>query len=439
MEDVRRRLLAVCRSHGQGNANVAELINRHILLLAISETTRQRYFELASTHVVPMIGHIQIRDLMPEVLEDCYAQLLRCREHCCDEPFSSRSREDEHLCRPLARSTVRKLHFLIGAAYQSATRWGWLIRNPIVGTRPPSSEPPRPQPSSQEQATRILAAALNDPDFGPMVWLAMASGARRGELCALRWRDFDPGRRQLVVERSIAHVGTVLREKDTKLHTRRHILLDHKTGAMLTTYHRHCRQRAAHVGTALSDDSFMFSANTDGLAPRRPDAVTGWYRRLVRKLGVATSWHKLRHFNATELISAGVDVRTVAGRLGHADGGTTLKYYSAWIKEADQRASAALARLLPLASQSNCHSDTSRAMTRGPGRPATYPLTIFFGNGDTVHGTVIVNSRIRSQSLSALDYKSLDWSDVDLKAETPRTAERNGKGISVHEKLQRAV
>ena len=69
VEDVRQRLLAVCRSHGQGNANVAELINRHILLLAISETTRQRYFELATTHIVPMIGHIQIRDLTPEILE----------------------------------------------------------------------------------------------------------------------------------------------------------------------------------------------------------------------------------------------------------------------------------------------------------------------------------------------------------------------------------
>ncbi|MCS7484635.1 hypothetical protein ACFFQW_41100 [Umezawaea endophytica] len=94
VEDVRQHLLATCRSnHGQGGTTVAELTTRHILLLALSETTRERYFELDSTHIVPMIGHVLIRDLTPETLEDCYAQLLCCRDHCvvqclfqiCDE------------------------------------------------------------------------------------------------------------------------------------------------------------------------------------------------------------------------------------------------------------------------------------------------------------------------------------------------------------------
>lgn len=76
--------------------------------------------------------------------------------------------------------------------------------------------------------------------------------------------------------------------------------------------------------------------------------MTCQYRRLVRRLGINTSLHKLRHYSATELIRAGVDVRTVAGRLGHADGGTTLLYYAAWVQEADQRASRILLRQLPL-------------------------------------------------------------------------------------------
>jgi superfamily II DNA or RNA helicase len=64
------------------------------------------------------------------------------------------------------------------------------------------------------------------------------------------------------------------------------------------------------------------------------------------------------------------------------------------------------------------------------------PLTIFFGNGDTVHGTVIVNSRTRSHSLPPLDYNSIDWSDVDLKSETPKTAKEKEIGLSVQEKLE---
>jgi integrase len=61
-----------------------------------------------------------------------------------------------------------------------------------------------------------------------------------------------------------------------------------------------------------------------------------------------TTVHKLRHYSATELIRAGVDVRTVAGRLGHSDGGTTPAYYAAWVREADQRASRILMHRLPL-------------------------------------------------------------------------------------------
>ena len=79
-----------------------------------------------------------------------------------------------------------------------------------------------------------------------------------------------------------------------------------------------------------------------------PDTLTQRYGRLAKRLGFDTHLHSLRHYSATELIAAGVDVRTVAGRLGHSGGGsTTLRTYSAFVLEADQRAAAALARRRP--------------------------------------------------------------------------------------------
>ena len=69
--------------------------------------------------------------------------------------------------------------------------------------------------------------------------------------------------------------------------------------------------------------------------------MTQRYERLADRLGIKTTLHKLRHYSATELILAGVDIRTVAGRLGHGGGGTTtLRTYTAWVSEADQRAAA---------------------------------------------------------------------------------------------------
>ena len=60
---------------------------------------------------------------------------------------------------------------------------------------------------------------------------------------------------------------------------------------------------------------------------------------MCRQLGIDSHLHALRHYSATELLSAGVDLRTVAGRLGHGGGGaTTLRVYAAWVSESDQRA-----------------------------------------------------------------------------------------------------
>ncbi|MFL6145506.1 MAG: tyrosine-type recombinase/integrase [Labedaea sp.] len=65
-------------------------------------------------------------------------------------------------------------------------------------------------------------------------------------------------------------------------------------------------------------------------------------------LGINTHIHALRHFSATELLSAGVDLRTVAGRLGHGGGGaTTLRVYAAWVAASDRKAAEILGSRLP--------------------------------------------------------------------------------------------
>jgi len=73
------------------------------------------------------------------------------------------------------------------------------------------------------------------------------------------------------------------------------------------------------------------------------------YRRLAERLRLRSKrLHSLRHYSATELIAAGVDIRTVAGRLGHGSGGaTTLKVYAAWVADADRRTADTIGRILP--------------------------------------------------------------------------------------------
>ena len=98
----------------------------------------------------------------------------------------------------------------------------------------------------------------------------------------------------------------------------------------------------------VAPEAFVFSLDPAGDTSLKPSSVTQQYGRMAGRMGIETHLHNLRHYSATELIPAGVDVRTVAGRLGHGGGGTTtLRVYAAWVAEADQRAAQGLTARLP--------------------------------------------------------------------------------------------
>ena len=71
------------------------------------------------------------------------------------------------------------------------------------------------------------------------------------------------------------------------------------------------------------------------MEPRHDDPP---YRRYARRVGITSSLKELRHYSATRLLAAGTDLNTVAGRLGHAEGTTTLKFYAQFTRPADQAA-----------------------------------------------------------------------------------------------------
>jgi integrase len=213
---------------------------------------------------------------------------------------------------------------------------------------PPAAKPRDPRPPSADEAARILDEPWRDPDWGVLVWLTMTTGLRRGELCALRWSHVDLPNGTMTVRRSIAQDGVRRDEKDTKTHQQRRIALDPATVDVLTEHWDRCRDRALRLGVPLHREAFVFSPAPDGSSHLVPMSVSQRYGRLAARLGIDTHLHSLRHYSATELIAAGVDVRTVAGRLGHSGGGiTTLRVYAAWLAEADQRAAGSLLARLP--------------------------------------------------------------------------------------------
>lgn len=117
---------------------------------------------------------------------------------------------------------------------------------------------------------------------------------------------------------------------------------------MLRALHGRYVERLAQLDADADPADYVFSPEPDNSRGYRSDTITQRYGRLAARLGITSHIHALRHYSATELINAGVDVRTVAGRLGHGGGGTTtLRVYAAWLSESDQQAAGTLAARMP--------------------------------------------------------------------------------------------
>ena len=223
--------------------------------------------------------------------------------------------------------------------------------NPAEQAEPPPAPKSNPQPPTAEQAAQIVNESWRDPDWGALIWTAMTTGARRGELCAIRISavNLAEGREAIWLQRAVRRdLVAGWAEGDLKSHQQRRIALDPETVAVLREQIERCRARLTALGLELPANAYLFSGSPDGSTFLTPDSVTQRYERMVARLGIETTIHKLRHFSATELIAGGVDPRTVAGRLGHGGGGTTtLKTYTAWVSEADQRAAKGLGAGMP--------------------------------------------------------------------------------------------
>lgn len=238
--------------------------------------------------------------------------------------------------------TVRKAHTVLRSMFAQAGRWGIVAANPAANATPPKVTEAPVEPPDPAKVAALLAAIDEDAGLSAFVRLAATSGCRRGELCALQWDDVDLDRGSLLVVRALGRGGVV---KTTKTGRGKAMALDPATVAALTRWRAELVEHmlALRAGAPV----WMFPADRDLAEPMRRDTMTHRWIRLRNAHGLeGVRLHDLRHFMASRMLAAGVDVRTVANRLGHANPSTTLRVYAHLIPEADRAAADDLGRLL---------------------------------------------------------------------------------------------
>jgi integrase len=290
------------------------------------------------TDIRPALGSVVLIDLTTKQLDDAYATWLRG----ANRPNG----------RALSTTSVHHLHAIICAALSQAVRWGYIADNPAAKASPPAITPqsavvPTPEVietlilKSEECNDRVMAAAIS---------LAFITGARRGELCGLRWSDvvFAQGVGVIRIERAISDVDNVITVKETKAHKRRTVPIDARSITMLQEIRARQELLSERTGLLPVDDPYVLSQAGDGSVPFEPGRLTDRFRLICGRARVrGVRFHDLRHAHITYLIEAGIDVETVAARAGDSQPTRLLNRYAHALPTSGQVAATVIGGLLP--------------------------------------------------------------------------------------------
>lgn len=254
----------------------------------------------------------------------------------------------------LSGSTQRHYHRFLSSVFSTAVEWQLIAENPCSRVKGPKAKPPEVKFLDDNEVAALLDALPDAPPIcSTIVQLALLTGARRGELCALRWSDIDLEKAAMQIRRNVSNIPKQGLVFDTPKTARsiRTLKLSKDAVQLLQEWRKTQLQERLKVGTlwaryvdidgqAVENDLLFTRWNGE---PFDPDYLSSWFPRFLREHSLpAVRFHSLRHTNATLLIAAHAPITTVSGRLGHASTATTLQFYAASIRSADAAAADAL-------------------------------------------------------------------------------------------------
>lgn len=301
---------------------VADYLRSWVAGLRRRANTVARYRTAVEAYMIPRIGHIRLQRLTVEHLDEMYRDL---------EARGGRRGQ------PLSPTTVRHCHNILHKALDDAMRRSLVVRNVADWADPPPLERREMEIWTAKQLRSFLDHVDDDRLYA--LWLlACTTGMRRGELAGLRWKWVDLDRGRLTIATQTTVVDGHAHEEDPKsAKGRRTIALDATTVAALRGHRKRQAEEQLAAGPAWEETGRVF-VWPDG-RPIHPKRILDWLRRLAADLGLPPiRVHDLRHAWATAALEAGVELKVVSTRLGHARTAITADIYQHVTDRLDQEA-----------------------------------------------------------------------------------------------------
>jgi integrase len=270
--------------------------------VSVREKTIRDYRSVCKLHVIPHVGHIPVQELTTASVQAFRAKLLAAG----------------HSHFVAGKAT---LHLHQAMAY--AVRQGYLSHNPAGNLRRLKAPRREMKVWTAEQAAAFLTVA-GDATYNPLWLIALSTGMRLGELRGLGWQDIDWARSVLSVRRSIDQYST---ENDPKSGSARTIDLDATCLQALKELRARQNPDRLKLGEAWKHADLVFASSSGNYLQAR--SIYRVKERLESASGVpAIRFHDLRHTAATLMLQAGIPVKVVSERLGHANATITLNLYA---------------------------------------------------------------------------------------------------------------
>ncbi len=298
----------------------------------LAPKTLERYKQLADQQIKPNLGALLLQKLRPSHVQDWHGLLLKAGGKG-GKSLSARTVGHAHrvLHRGLARAAAAEI----------------VTRNVAAAIKPPKVEiDPERIMSLKAGEVPVVLERLKDHVLYPLAALALGSGARRGELCGLRWGDVDLTRNSggmIKIERSIEETKDGLRVKPPKTkHGRRSVTIPDVAAEALRALRMQYQERRLALGIGKIEPGDLVFAVVPGEIPS-PDNLSRDWRRAVKALKLPEiPLHGLRHTHASMLISSGIDVLSVSRRLGHGSPAFTLSTYAQFFQDRGDAAAKAI-------------------------------------------------------------------------------------------------
>lgn len=298
--------------------------------LNLRSTTYERMLQLRK-RVYNAIGHLRMDKITARQLQSFINSLAK-------------DGANEKTGKPLAQKAIRHNLSFISDVFSYAVKMDLLSDNPCRKVTIPKGEVKEKQIYSQEEMAHLLTAIQGEPlKYKAFFFLIAYSGFRRSEMLGLEWKDVDFENDIITIKRTsnyTAERGTYTDTTKTK-RSQRVLKISPYIMEILKEYKLEQDEDALQIGSKWVETDRLF-VKWNG-EPMNNQTPYGWLKEFCENNGLPFyGIHSFRHFAASSLISAGLDVTTVSGALGHCNSGTTLNVYSHMFQNAQARVSEAM-------------------------------------------------------------------------------------------------